>query len=74
VRAQAREAGRSVSRLDNGREVLCTLALPLPVSVVGAIGLAIVQAVEGLGYTNVDLLTDGTDRIVATPTAPEVIL
>jgi hypothetical protein len=61
-----------VSALPDGREVICTLALPLPLHIVGPLGVAIADAMEGIGYTDVVLLTDGTERIVATPPAREV--
>ncbi len=51
----------------DGREVLCTLALPLPLQLAGALGRAIADAAERVGYTDVVLLTDGSNRIVATP-------
>jgi hypothetical protein len=52
-------------KLDDGREVLCTLALPLPLALVGALGEAIATAAEEAGYDDVNLLTDGTNRVVA---------
>lgn len=52
-------------KLDADREVLCTLALPLPLTLFGEMGPAIEKAAERAGYCDVDLLTDGTNRIVA---------
>jgi len=60
-----------MSHLPDGREVICTLALPLPVQVAGALGVAIAEALEGLGYSDVRLLTDGTERIIAVPPSRE---
>lgn len=54
-------------RHDDGREVLARFELPLPLDVVAELGQAIKRAAEKLGYTDVVLLTDGTNRIVATP-------
>lgn len=56
-------------KLDDDREHLCTLALPLPLALVGAIGHAVTDAAEQAGYTDVVLLTDGTNRVVARPPA-----
>jgi hypothetical protein len=53
-----------VSRLDDSREVLCTLAVPLPL--VAELGQAIEDAAHKAGYRDVVLLTDGTNRVVAT--------
>ena len=52
-------------KLDDGREVLCTLALPLPLTLLGALGEAIATAAEEVGYTDASILTDGTNRVVA---------
>ncbi len=57
-------------RGDDGREVLLRLELPLAVTVVAALCHAIGEAAERLGYTDVVMLTDGTNRIVATPPGP----
>jgi hypothetical protein len=61
-----------MSRLPDGREVICTLALPLPIQVAGALGVAIADALEEFGYSDVVLLTDGRERIIAVPPAREV--
>ncbi|GIE29989.1 hypothetical protein Ait01nite_030340 [Actinoplanes italicus] len=50
-----------------GREHLVTLALPLPLETAGALLKAICEAAEKLGYTEVSLLTDGMNQVVATP-------
>jgi hypothetical protein len=55
-----------VSRLDDSREVLCTLAVPLPLPLVAELGQAIEDAAHKAGYRDVVLLTDGTNRVVAT--------
>jgi hypothetical protein len=53
-----------MSRLPDGREVICTLALPLPDTGRSALGVAIADALEEFGYSDVVLLTDelGTDH------------
>lgn len=58
-------------RLPDGTEAILTLELPLSLTVVGVLGPAITGALKGIGYTDVVLLTDGTNRIVATPPPPE---
>lgn len=60
-----------MSTLPDGREVICTLPLPLPLQVAGALGVAIADALEECGYSDVVLLTDGTERIIAVPPAHE---
>lgn len=50
-----------------GREALVQLLLPLPINTVSPLLTAIGAAAEQLGYTDVSLLTDGSNRIVATP-------
>lgn len=62
-----------MSKLADGREVLCTLALPLPLTLVRALWSAIAEAAEESGFTDVVLLTDGSNRVVATwnPTTDE---
>lgn len=45
--------------------VLLALALPLPASLVAELCRGIQEAAERAGYTNVALLTDGTNRVVA---------
>jgi hypothetical protein len=57
-------------KLDDGREVLCTLALPLPLTLVGELGQAITDAAERVGYFDCSLLTDGSNRVVARPVSP----
>ena len=52
-------------RLDDGREVICTLALPLPLDLIGHVGEALDDAVRRAGYTDAAMLTDGTNRVVA---------
>lgn len=54
-----------MSRLDDGREVLCSLAVPLPLTLAAAVMTAVGEAAEEQGYTDVCLLADGTERIVA---------
>lgn len=54
-------------RADDGREVLVTLALPMPLNIVSDLLRAIGDVAENAGYTDVSLTTDGTSRIVATP-------
>lgn len=51
----------------DGREVLCTLALPLPIALAAALGAAIADAAERVGYLDIVMLTDGSNRIIATP-------
>lgn len=58
-------------RLPDGTEAILALELPLSLTVVGVLGPAITDALQGIGYTDVVLLTDGTNRIVATPPPPE---
>ncbi len=55
---------------DDGRETLVSLGLPLPLSLAGDLGRAIDRVARRHGYTDVVLLTDGTNRVVATPPAP----
>ncbi len=55
---------------DDGRETLLSLGLPLPLLLTGDLGRAIDRVARRHGYTDVVLLTDGTNRIVATPPAP----
>ena len=52
-------------KLDDGSELICTLALPLPLDLIGAVGEAIHEAVVRAGYTDAALLTDGSNRVVA---------
>ncbi len=52
-------------KLADGGEVLCTLALPLPLTLVGERGQAIADAAERAGYADCVLMTDGTNRVVA---------
>lgn len=52
-------------RLEDGSEVLCTLALPLPLDLIGHIGKAIHEAAQRAGYADVVMLTDGTNRVIA---------
>lgn len=54
-------------KLPDGREAVCALSLPLPLSVASAVMTAVCDAVEELGYTDVSFMTDGTERIVAKP-------
>lgn len=56
-------------RLSDGREAICTLALPLPFEVLGALGKVVVDALEQLGYRDVTV-TDGSSRVVARPPEP----
>jgi hypothetical protein len=51
--------------LDDGTEVLLTLAVPLPMRLVAELCLAIDKAAQRAGYRDVAMLTDGTNRIVA---------
>lgn len=51
-----------------GREILARLELPLPMTVAAELMRAIAEAAEGLGYTDVVVLTDGPGyRIAGTP-------
>lgn len=61
----SRETGHP-DRYRPDRELICTLAMPMPLNVVGLALSALAKALERLGYTEIDLLTDGTERIVAT--------
>lgn len=54
----------STDPADPDREVLVTLALPLDLRVAAAIGNAVADAVEGLGYTDVRVTT-GMEKITA---------
>lgn len=51
------------------REVLARLELPLPLDVAAELMRAIAKAAEKLGYTDVVILTDGSQRIAGTPPA-----
>lgn len=52
-------------RLDDGSELLLTLALPLDARLAAKLMGAIDEAARECGYGEVSLLTDGTNRIVA---------
>jgi hypothetical protein len=52
-------------RLDDGSEVLVTLALPLDAGLAAHLMLAIDTAARERGYNEVSMLTDGSNRIVA---------
>jgi len=54
-------------RLPDGTESVVRLELPLSLSVAAAVMKAVAQTLEQMGWTNVVLLTDGTDRIAGTP-------
>lgn len=54
-------------RADDGREVLVTLALPLPLALATELMSAIGNAAKKAGYADAAILSDGTGRIVATP-------
>lgn len=54
-----------MSRLEDGAEVLVTLALPLDMRLVAELCKGIEEGAERAGYTGVALLTDGSNRIVA---------
>ncbi len=56
-------------RRPDGREALVTLELPLSLTLVSALAAAIGRAAAAAGYTDVSLLTDGSNTIVATPPA-----
>lgn len=61
-----------MSRLPDGREHIATLALPLPVTVVGALGAAFASALAEVGWTDCVLDVNGPGyRVIATPPAPE---
>jgi len=47
------------------RTALLTLAVPLPMRLVAELCVSIERACERAGYTDVAMLTDGTNRIVA---------
>jgi hypothetical protein len=53
-------------RLPDGKELLVTLKLPLPLALVGDLAMAIGEAAGIHGYTDV-LLTDDMWHIVGTP-------
>lgn len=55
----------------SGREVLLALALPLPMLLATDLMRAVQEVAERHGYTDVVLLTDGTNRIAAIPPATE---
>lgn len=59
-------ADRAVRRPD-GTEELVRLSLPLPLVTAGHLMQAIARAAEEMGYTDVSVLTDGSQTIVATP-------
>jgi hypothetical protein len=50
-----------------GREILLRLELPLPLDTVTHLLLGIKAGAERAGYTDVVLLADGSNRVVATP-------
>lgn len=47
--------------------VLLTFATPLPVPLLAELCRSIAEGAERAGYTHVDLLTDGSMRVVARP-------
>lgn len=50
---------------DPDGDVLVTLHLPMPARTVAALCAGIDEVARSLGYTEVVLLTDGTNRVVA---------
>lgn len=62
-----------MSKLPDGREGICFLALPLPLDVVAQLSDAVTDALKRLGYSDVSLLTDGTNLIVAIPPSFEPV-
>jgi hypothetical protein len=52
---------------DGGREVFARLELPLPLGLAAALMKAIATVAEEAGYTDVVVLTDGSNRIAGTP-------
>lgn len=54
-----------MSRLPDGREKVVTFAMPLPLAVVGPLLLAIGEALEAEGWTEVNYHQDG--YVLATP-------
>ena len=53
-----------MAKCSDGREHLVTLALPLSLTLAGALGEAITDAAESVGYTDV-VLEAGTNRVLA---------
>jgi hypothetical protein len=51
--------------LDDGPEVLLTLAVPMNLRLLSELCSAIAEGAQRAGYTDVAMLTDGTNRIVA---------
>jgi hypothetical protein len=54
-------------RLPDGREAVVKLEYPLSITTASALMKGIAETLEGLGWTDVVLLLDGTDRIAGTP-------
>jgi hypothetical protein len=54
----------------DGSEALVTLAVPLPIDVTVALIDAIKTAAEGEGYTNISILTDGSNTITGRKPVP----
>jgi hypothetical protein len=61
-----------MSTLPDGRELICTLHVPMPVALAGALAGAISEAAEQLGYTDV-VMEAGTHRVMARKPQPEEI-
>jgi len=54
-------------KLPDGQEAVVKLEYPLSMSVASAVMKAVSEKLEELGWTEVVLLLDGTDRIAGTP-------
>lgn len=62
-----------MARHPDGREIVAQLVFPLPMTLAAELMRGIAEGAERAGYTDVVFLTDGTNRMVATPpgwTAP----
>lgn len=57
-------------RLPDGREHIATLALPLPLDLLGALS-GFTEAAAEVGWVDVVILTDGTNRVVARRAVPD---
>ena len=60
-------------QIADGREVLVTLALPLPLQIATDLIEAVGRVAEEHGYTDLVMLTDGTGGIAGTPPNKEAL-
>lgn len=56
-------------KLDDGRELLLTFAMPLPLGLMPELLRAVADAAARAGYTDVVLRGDGTMQVIARPPA-----